>query len=237
MAAAAHSDSQLNDQLRDYFALEDAGIRGFSETLESVEEQRAREILQQTTRRTERGFEVGLLWREDNPKFPDSYPMAVRRLMSLERKLAENQLLKNRVCEQIAEYLIKGYAHVATDLELKNADRKRTWYLPLGVVVNPKKPNKIRLVWDAAAMVDGVSFNSKLLKGPDLLTPLPAVLCGFRQYPIAVCGDIKEMFHQLLIREQDRLAQCFLWRNTTTEPIQVYLMDVATFGATPLRNM
>lgn len=44
MAAAAHSDSQLNDQLRDYFALEDAGIRGFSETLESVEEQRAREI-------------------------------------------------------------------------------------------------------------------------------------------------------------------------------------------------
>lgn len=44
VAAAAHSDSQLNDQLRDYFALEDAGIRGFSETLESVEEQRAREI-------------------------------------------------------------------------------------------------------------------------------------------------------------------------------------------------
>ncbi|XP_062706112.1 uncharacterized protein LOC134287683 [Aedes albopictus] len=158
--------------------------------------------------------------------------MAVRRLQCLERKLSKTPLLKNRVRELIAEYLQKGYAHMATDLELKTADHKRMWFLPLGVVIHPKKPNKVRLVWDAAAMVNGVSFNSKLLKGPDLLTPLPSVLSSFRQFPIAVCGDIKEMFHQLSIRKEDRLAQCFLWRNNSTEPIQVYIMDVATFGAT-----
>ncbi|XP_062712388.1 uncharacterized protein LOC134289824 [Aedes albopictus] len=106
------------------------------------------------------------------------------------------------------------------------------WFLPLGVVVHPRKPNKIRLVWDAAAMVEGVSFNSKLLKGPDLLTPLPSVLCRFRQFPVAICGDIKEMFHQISIREQDRPAQCFLWRDNPTNPVQVYIMNVATFGAT-----
>lgn len=231
-AAAVDNDRLINDQLRDYFALEDAGTNGLNHQLETNEERRAKDILQQTTRRTERGFEVGLLWKEDNPEFPDSYAMAVRRLQSLERKLARRPSLQERVREQIGDYLQKGYAHMATHAELEGADRKRTWFLPLGVVVHPKKPNKVRLVWDAAATVNGVSFNSKLLKGPDLLTPLPAVLSSFRQFPVAVCGDIKEMFHQLTIREQDRLAQCFLWRNSPAEPIRIYIMDVATFGAT-----
>ncbi|XP_062716211.1 uncharacterized protein LOC134291877 [Aedes albopictus] len=231
-AAPADSDRQLNDQLRDYFALEDSGICEKRELLESNEEKRAREILQQTTRRTKQGFETGLLWRNDDPDFPDSYPMAVRRLKALERKLAKDPWLQERVCEQISEYLQKGYAHKATPSELTNADRKRVWFLPLGVVVHPRKPNKVRLVWDAAATVNGVSFNSKLLKGPDLLTPLPSVLSRFRQFPVAICGDIKEMFHQLSIRKEDRLAQCFLWRNNPAHPIQVFVMDVATFGAT-----
>ncbi|XP_062701770.1 uncharacterized protein LOC134285266 [Aedes albopictus] len=232
VAAPEDKDRLLNEQLRDYFALEDTGISYQSELLESDDEMRARTILQQTTKRTQSGFETGLLWRNDDPDFPDSYPMAVHRLKALERKLAKDTFLLDRVREQIDEYVQKGYAHKATESELKSVDPKRVWFLPLGVVVHPKKPNKIRLVWDAAATVNGVSFNSKLLKGPDLLTPLPAVLNRFRQYPVAVCGDIKEMFHQLLIREQDRTAQCFLWRRSPVDPIQIYVMDVATFGAT-----
>ncbi|XP_058449314.1 uncharacterized protein LOC131429280 [Malaya genurostris] len=233
VATADDADRQLDNQLRDYFTLEDAGILGSTgEILKSDDEIRAIEIMKQTTRRTDRGFETGLLWREDCPSFPDSHPMAVKRLQSLERKLAKDPPLRERVRELLKEYLLKGYAHKATEAELKHFDRKRTWFLPLGVVVHPKKPNKIRLVWDAAATVDGVSFNSKLLKGPDLLAPLPAVLSRFRQFPVAVCGDIKEMFHQLSIREEDRMAQCFLWRNSPSESIEVYVMDVATFGAT-----
>ncbi|XP_062712389.1 uncharacterized protein LOC134289825 [Aedes albopictus] len=86
VAAPVDSDRQLNDQLRDYFALEDAGVTERKEVLESDEERRARTILQLTTRRTHRGFETGLLWRDDDPVFPDSYSMAVRRLKALEKK-------------------------------------------------------------------------------------------------------------------------------------------------------
>ncbi|XP_055632393.1 uncharacterized protein LOC129772888 [Toxorhynchites rutilus septentrionalis] len=230
VAAYTDPDQKLNNQLRDYFALEDVGVSGLYEPLESDEDTRARKILERTTRRTEHGFETGLLWRD--PDFPDSYPMAVRRLYSLEKKLEKNPTLKEQVREQISEYVRKGYARQATESELGNANMRPMWFIPLGVVVHPKKPNKVRLIWDAAAVANGVSLNSKLLKGHDLLTPLPAILSRFRQFPVAVCGDIREMFHQLWIRSQDRLAQCFLWRENRSDPIQVFMMNVATFGAT-----
>ncbi|XP_058811166.1 uncharacterized protein LOC131676054 [Topomyia yanbarensis] len=232
IAAVTDPDRLLNEQLRDYFTLDTMATVNPVQNIESEEDQRARRLLKDTTRRTGSGFETGLLWKTDNFNFPDSYPMAKRRLQSLEKRLEKHPQLKECVREMIAEYEKKGYAHKASDVELTTTDSKRVWYLPLGVVINPKKPGKVRLIWDAAAKINDVSLNSQLLKGPDLLTPLPTVLSQFRQFPIAVCGDIKEMFHQIKIREQDRQSQRFLWRDNPTDRPQIYVMDVATFGST-----
>ncbi|XP_062708877.1 uncharacterized protein LOC134288337 [Aedes albopictus] len=157
--------------------------------------------------------------------------MAVRRLESLERRLQKTPLLAEKVKHQIADYERKGYAHKATLVELTSVDTSRIWYLPLGVVTSPKKPEKVRLIWDAAAKVGETSFNSKLLTGPDLLTPLPKVLCQFRQFPVAVSGDLMEMFHQIRIRFPDCQSQRFVFRNSPSDYPQVYVMDVATFGS------
>ncbi|XP_055623567.1 uncharacterized protein LOC129766992 [Toxorhynchites rutilus septentrionalis] len=234
IGAVSDSDRELNEQLRDYFTLEDIGVVGLREPLESTDEKRARQLLEETTRRTPSGlsFETGLLWKTDSTSFPDSYPMAVRRLESLERRLQREPELKNRVQEMITEYERKGYIHKASLTELTSVEPNRVWYLPLGVVINPKKPAKIRLIWDAAAKVGDVSLNCKLLKGPDLLIPLPKVLSQFRQYPVAVCGDLMEMFHQFKIRHPDCHSQRFLSRKRPTDPPQVYVMDVGTFGST-----
>ncbi|XP_055643274.1 uncharacterized protein LOC129779676 [Toxorhynchites rutilus septentrionalis] len=144
-----------------------------------------------------------------------------------------HEMVKNFfTVEGTADYLAKGYAHKATELELKETKASDVWYLPLGVVTNPKKPEKLRIVWDAAASVKGVSLNSVLLKGPDLLQSLPTVLCRFRQKEVAINADIKEMFHQVLIRPEDRQALRFLWRNQPSEAVQVFVMNVAIFGST-----
>ncbi|XP_062541338.1 uncharacterized protein LOC134209368 [Armigeres subalbatus] len=131
----------------------------------------------------------------------------------------------------IAQYEDKKYAHRITPEELQTTDPSRVWYLPLGVVQNPKKPDKIRLIWDAKAQAGGLSFNDMLIKGPDLLVALLSVLLRFRQKNIAVVGDIREMFHQISIRYLDKQSQRFLYRSNPETPPQIYVMDVATFGA------
>ncbi|XP_055585251.1 uncharacterized protein LOC129738089 [Uranotaenia lowii] len=195
-------------------------------------DKRALAILEATTRRVDGRFETGLLFKHPDQRFPNSFPMANRRLRSLESRLAKNPVLDAKVREQIKGYLEKGYAHKASRKELSETESDKTWYLPLGVVQNPKKPGKVRLIWDAAARVSGMSLNDTLLKGPDLLTSLPAVLLRFRQRNIAITGDIKEMFHQIRIRASDKQYQRFLFRDHPQEPPQVYIMDVVTFGAT-----
>ncbi|XP_055527542.1 uncharacterized protein LOC129720134 [Wyeomyia smithii] len=233
VGAVSDRDRELNEQLHDYFTLEDNGVTIPSPELESEDEKRAIRLLQETTRRTPEGahFETGLLFKTDDPNFPDSYPMAVRRLEALERRLQQEPALKERVHQQVLDYERKGYTHRATLAELTSVEANRVWYLPLGVATNPKKPDKIRLIWDAAAKVGEVSFNSRLLKGPDLLVALPTVLSQFRQFPVALTGDVMEMFHQLRMRFPDCQSQRFLFRFCSSDNPQVYVMDVATFGA------
>ncbi|XP_062700056.1 uncharacterized protein LOC134284792, partial [Aedes albopictus] len=224
-------DDTLHEAVKEFFAVEAAGAGPVDIPL-TLEEERALTTLEQTTRRVGNRFETGLIWKQDNVEFPDSYSMAVRRLECLERRMDRNPELKENLHRQVSEYEAKGYAHKTTKAEMKAADPRRVWYLPVGAVINPKKPGKIRVIWDAAAKVDGVSLNSQLLKGPDQLSSLPAVLFRFRQYGVAVSSDIQEMFHQIRIREEDKHSQRFLWRAKPSDEPTVYLMDVATFGST-----
>lgn len=105
-----------------------------------------------------------------------------------------------------------------------------TYYLPYFFVTNQHKMP--RMVVDAKAEIHGESLNSKLLTGPDATASLFGVLIRFREHGVAVVGDIKEMFHQVKIREADQKAQCFLFSDNPNKKPEVYVMQVMTFGAT-----
>ena len=215
----------IKNQMSAYFSLES---QGKPYQLQSADNERASALLQETTKRVGERFETGLLWKSDMGDIPDSCSMATKRLQCLERKLDPESIAN--VTQQIDNLVSKVYARKLSPEETNTNSNE--WYLPIFTVKNPNKPNKIRLVWDAAAKVNGTSLNSMLLKGPDLNCSLLSVLFGFRMHKIAISADIKEMFHQVRIRKEDQNFQRFLWRNgdLTRDP-DTYVMEVMTFGA------
>jgi len=62
-------------------------------------------------------------------------------------------------------------------------------------VLNPGKFTSCRIVWNSAAVYEGLALNDGLHKGPDLLNNLFDVLQSWRLNPFALVGDIKKMFN------------------------------------------
>lgn len=130
---------------------------------------------------------------------------------------------------KIEDYKQKGYIRKLTSEELQ-ARQERIWYLPLFPVFNANKPGKVRVVWDAAAKTNGVSLNSVLLKGPDLLTPLDYVLYRFREFRIGLSGDVREMYLQMLMTKKDQHCLRILWCDDSSGDPSTYVTQVMPFG-------
>ena len=75
-----------------------------------------------------------------------------------------------------------------TKEEIINTSNK-TWYLPHHPVFHPRKPGKVRVVFDSAAKYKSKSLNKELFTSPDLLNSLVGVLFQFRNHKVALVGD------------------------------------------------
>lgn len=65
----------------------------------------------------------------------------------------------------------------------------------MGVVINPRKPSKIRILCDATAKVDSISLNTVPINGPHLVKTLLEGLFEFRGKRVEFCAEPK-MLHQ-----------------------------------------
>ena len=107
------------------------------------------------------------------------------------------------------------------------------WYIPHHGIYHPRKPGKIRVVFDCSAKFQAKSLNDLLLKGPDLTNTLYGVLMRFRQERIAIMADIEAMFYQVRVAEEDQTFLHFLWwpEGNLDENLEEYQMVVHLFGA------
>lgn len=85
------------------------------------------------------------------------------------------------------------------------------WYIPHQGVYHPRKPDKIRVVFDGFAKYDGTALNEHLLTGPNLTNALTGVLCRFHIRSIAIFCDVEKMFHRFHVSPEDRDYLRFLW--------------------------
>ena len=59
-----------------------------------------------------------------------------------------------------------------------------------------------------------------------------------RQHPVAIKGDIKDMFLIVQLREEDRDEHRFLWRGKDRDgPSQEYVMESLIFGMSLRSNI
>ncbi len=224
-------DDYLHHLIKSSFTVEDFGVKILQSKGSSLDEKRAYRILEETSKKVNTCWEVGLLWREDNITMPDGERDAFTRLLYTERKM-KDPIFKNKYLDKIQEYLQKGYLRKLTQEEVTRRP-PHTKYIPHFGQVNPNKPEKFRFIMDAKAKSGGVALNDKLLKGPDLIRPLAAVLWNFRVHQIALTGDIADMFHRVRIRKEDTCSQRILWRDgDPNKAADHYEMEVMIFGAT-----
>ncbi|KAL0881791.1 hypothetical protein ABMA27_001572 [Loxostege sticticalis] len=220
-------DDELHSMVKEYFEIDSLGI--VKKARENPDETRAIESFKSTVKNVDKRYKVGLPWRKEDISMPPSYDQARRRLLAIENKMDKSVEFKERYTAQMNNMFEKGYAEESQDNELESP---KLWYLPHFAVINVNKPGKLRLVFDAAAKSNGVCLNDALLEGPDMLRDLAGILFRFRERAVAVTADIREMFLQVKIVEEDQPAQMFLWRgDDRTSPPKSYKMTSMIFGA------
>ena len=82
-------------------------------------------------------------------------------MQSLKRKFHRDPSLEEKYRATMDDYIAKGYARKLTEEEASKSS-SRTWYLPHFAVTSSSKPNKVRIVFDAAAEHEGTSLNKNL---------------------------------------------------------------------------
>ena len=160
---------------------------------------------------------------------PDNKAMAINRLTSLRKRLARDDELLELYTKAMEDYISKGYAAKVPEEEVNSM----AWYIPHHAVTHPRKPGKVRIVFDCAAKYWGQSLKEALLQGPDLTNSLVGVLTRFREERIALVADVQEMFYQVAVDPSDHGYLRFLWwpGGMLNDSPKEYYMKVHLFGA------
>ncbi|XP_049319056.1 uncharacterized protein LOC125780640 [Astyanax mexicanus] len=175
-------------------------------------------------------YEMPLPFKKDRPNLPDNKVCAFHRLKCLERKLRRDEQYNKDYKSFMDETITRGDAE-----RVPKEDMHKTpaWYIPHHGVYHPRKPGRIRVVFDCSAKFQGTSLNDHLLTGPELTNTLVGVLLRFRKGQVAIMCDIERMFHQFHVKTEDQDYLRFLWweNGKFEEQPSTYRMKVHLFGA------
>ncbi|CAH8491742.1 unnamed protein product [Schistosoma mattheei] len=174
-------------------------------------------------------YQVPIPWKVDWHSLPRNKREIEKRLIYLRKRLLKDEQLRKQYTIILATHESKGYLSRVTQ-----AIEEERYFIPHHPVFNPKKPGKVRIVFDCAAKLQNRSLNDCIYSGPDLTNDLVGVLLRFRKHKIGLSADIEEMFLQVHLPEKDTKAFSFLWYpdGNLDSPPEVYELHVHPFGAT-----
>ena len=223
-----NGDIETAGLLRKFWELDEESFTNSEQDALSIAEAEVLNTVKASMKQVDGRYEVSIPWKSGRPDMPDSYEMALRRLISTERRLLKQPDVAQRYSECIEKYVDKGYVRKIFGDDAS----KSKWVLPhFPVVRMDRATTKVRIVFDASARVNGTSLNDVIHQGPKLQQNLNHVLLRFRRFPIAIGCDISEMYLQIQLTQEDRPYHRFLWRNCEVEkdPV-IYEFTRVMFG-------
>lgn len=219
VAIKNESSKCLDDLLRKFWEEEELP----EERIFSEAEMRAEEFFEKTTMRAENGrFIVRLPLINDNPELGDSRRAAVERFYQLERRLDRNKELREQYCAAMMEAIDLNQMRIATAEERA----ANGYYIPHHPITK-----RFRIVKDGSCVTtNGKSVNDIQLAGPNLQEKLPHIIMRFRFHKHVLSADIRKMFLQILLNQEDLKYHKIFWRFNKNEPLREYVLLTVTFG-------
>ena len=225
-----NESESLDSIVKKFWASESAVQHAASET-PSVDDCRAEDIVNRGKSFEDGRFVFNIPWNQpdERPHVRSNREQAARRLVSLERSLRQKPSVAEEYRRVMLAHEAKGYIRPVSDASAESDVDQ--WYLPhFPVVREDKTTTKVRVVYDAAARWDGTSLNDQMFSGPALQSNIVDVLLSFSLEPIALVGDISEMFLQVRLKEEDKQYHRLLWRAAPDEPVKTYEFNRVVFG-------
>ncbi|XP_028296698.1 uncharacterized protein LOC114458488 [Gouania willdenowi] len=207
-------------------------FRSEKEATRSKQDREALELLQNQTERVEVDgvfrYATPLLRHRNAPKLHAGTESVMALLRATEKRLIKDPDLAAVYNAEIHRLEQAGYARKLTPDEARSTDE--SWFIPHHIVYHN---NKARVVFNCSFHYKTDCLNDQLLSGPILGPPLIGVLLRFREYPVAVSGDIRGMFHQVRLLTKDMPLLRFIWRDMERERTpDIYEWSVLPFGTT-----
>ncbi|XP_053686390.1 uncharacterized protein LOC128735933 [Sabethes cyaneus] len=196
----------------------------------STEETECEEHFCKTHRRDGTGrYIVQLPLKESVANLSDSRALALRRFLSMEKRLSQQPDVKEQYDDFMTEYEQLGHCKEVD--ESKDDDTVRKWYLPHHAVLRPSSTTtKCRVVFDASAKVDGRSLNDVLKVGALNQESLLSIVLRFRIHHYVLCADIAKMYRQIVVDSCHSPLQRVFWRKDPSLPLRVLELTTVTYG-------
>ncbi|XP_061707816.1 uncharacterized protein LOC133518203 [Cydia pomonella] len=219
----------LDDSIKKFWELEN--VSSPTKPFVFEEDQRCEDYFLEKYYRNEEGrFVVPLPFVDpaNKPTFLNSREIALKRFTSLERKLNSNPEFKRAYVEFMDDYEARGHLE---EVEPPSTSEGHFYYIPHHGILRDSVTTPLRVVFDASAKdANEVSLNATLLAGPKLQTNIFDLLTRFRWHAVVFTGDVKQMYRQILVSDEDAEFQRILWRPSAVGPVRDYRLKTVTYG-------
>ena len=227
------SNDQLSEQMSRFWKHDFPDAIHSNKSEFSIEDKIAERIVRPTVKKVDGRYLCKMPFRTRPQDIPNNRTLAETRMKYLYRKLQKDNSVKAAYVKCMEGYIRDGYARKVCDAELMSDGQYEVSYIPHHAVTNPKKPGKVRVVFDCAAKYAGKSLNDHLYTGPDIVNSLLGVLFRFRQEPVAIVGDVEMMYLRIKVYPEDEKFLRILWwtgGDLDKQP-ETYSMTSQIFGA------